>query len=369
MNIRKIIGVSGMCGVLCIGSVCAAANPRVYVNGQRAEKDAVLLDDTTYIPVRAMCEALGANVSWDAESQSVFVTLTEDDIVAKTVEDVSPSIVTIVGNYSGNEQASAYNNLTMHGTGVIYKSNGHIVTNAHVVDGIKNLTVVLNNGELYPGTVLYSDEKADLAVVKIDKIGLRPVTMAKKEDIVTGKTAIAIGTPISLSMRNTVTKGIISGAAVALNDSYYKLIQTDATINPGNSGGPLLNLKGEVIGINSSKYADVSIDNVGFAIPADTVSRVIAQFETYGKILRPNQNFTLEQSPEARIGLPTQKGLTVRSSENDSLAPGDVITAVNGIKVHSTADWNEALKSTYDGTSVIIDCVKGGEIRQMTITM
>ena len=161
-------------------------------------------------------------------------------------------------------------------------------------------------------------------------------------------------------MRNTVTKGIVSGVGVALSDSYYKLLQTDAAINPGNSGGPLVNVKGELIGINSSKYASANIDNIGFAIPVDTVNYVINQYESNGRILRPTLNFTLVQSWEASIGLPTNKGLTVKGSTNPSLLNGDTITKVNGYAVHSIVDWNEAIKDSYNGTGVIITYVRDG---------
>ncbi|MEE1043204.1 MAG: trypsin-like peptidase domain-containing protein [Clostridia bacterium] len=248
-------------------NVSAYNNVRVYVNGMRLNHNVILNEGTTYVPIRAVSESLGANVVWDQESFSAYITFTEEDAVSKVVENVSPSVVTIVGNYNGSGVVIDYNNPTMHGSGVIYKSNGHIITNAHVVEDIKNLTVILNDGTSLPGKVLYSDKNSDLAIVKIDKIGLKPVSMADKSSILSGKTAIAIGTPISLSMRNTVTKGIVSGNGVSLSDSYYKLIQTDAAINPGNSGGPLLNSKGELIGINSSKYVSVGIDNMGFAIP------------------------------------------------------------------------------------------------------
>lgn len=346
----------------------AQTQVRVYVNGMRVNENTFLHNDLTYIPLRAVSEALGATVSWDPETYSAHITFTEDDAIAKVVEDVSPSVVTIVGNYNSSGLANQYNNPTMHGTGVIYKANGHIITNAHVVKDIKNLTVVLSNGETYPGSVLYQDETADLAIVKINKLGLKPITIAKKEDIVSGRTAIAIGTPISLSMRNSVTKGIVSGADVSLPDSHYKLIQTDATINPGNSGGPLVNIKGELIGINSSKYAAVNIDNMGFAIPVDTVEYAISQFEIYGRILRPTLDFTLEQSWEAKIGLPTTKGITVKTSSNSQLQAGDVISKVNGIEVHSIADWNEAIKDTYRGASLTLDFTRNGVNQQATIS-
>lgn len=347
--------------------VYAQTQVRVYVNGMRVNENTFLHNDLTYIPLRAVSEALGATVTWDPETYSAHITFTEDDAIAKVVADVSPSVVTIVGNYNNSAIANQYNNPTMHGTGVIYKANGHIITNAHVVKDIKNLTVVLSNGETYPGNVLYTDETADLAIVKINKVGLKPITMAKKEDIISGRTAIAIGTPISLSMRNSVTKGIVSGADVALPDSHYKLIQTDATINPGNSGGPLVNIKGELIGINSSKYAAVNIDNMGFAIPVDTVEYAISQFEIYGRILRPDLNFTIEQSWEAKIGLPTTKGLTVKTSSDANLQPGDVISKINGIEVHSIADWNEAIKSTYRGNSITLEITRNGVTQQIVI--
>lgn len=352
--------------MLSVGAV--AQEVRVYVNGMRLNQPVILQDGYTYAPLRALSESLGAQVSWDDATQSAYITFTEDDAIAKVVEDVSPSVVTIIGNYDNSAASVQYNNPTMHGTGVIYKNNGYIVTNAHVVEDIKNLTVVLSDGTLLPGKILYTDELADLAIVKIEKIGLKPITMASPDSVVSGKTAIAIGTPISLSMRNSVTKGIVSGAEVALRDSYYKLIQTDATINPGNSGGPLLNIKGELIGINTSKYADVSVDNMAFAIPVDTVSYVISQFEQYGKVIRPELSFSLEESWEAKIGLPTAKGITVKASADTRLINGDVIYTVNGIAVHSIADWNEAIKATYNGSSLGIGYQRGGQDGYVEIT-
>ena len=359
---RLIRFISGfVAGAVLAGGIVAAHDEiRVYINGMRLNEQVIMSNDRTYVPLRAVGESLGAQVEWDEKSNSAFITFTEDDAVAKIVEQVSPSVVTIIGNYAGGGQAVSYNNPTMHGSGVVYRSNGHIITNAHVVENIKNLTVVLNDGSSYPASVLYSDEKSDLAIVKIDKLGLKPIVMADENTILSGKTAIAIGTPISLSMRNTVTKGIVCGKDVAIEDSYYKLIQTDTAINPGNSGGPLINSKGELIGINSSKYVSVGIDNVAFAIPVDTVQYVISQFETYGYINRPNINITLEQSWEAKIGLPTTKGITVKTSSEALIHTGDIITAVGGIDVHSIADFNEAVKDSYDGVTLKITVTRGG---------
>jgi len=360
-----LIAASVTCALVL--AVFAETDIRVYVNGERVNEDIIIRNDRTYIPLRAVGEALGANVEWNDETRSANITFTEENAVAKIVEDISPSVVTIVGNYTDTDSAADYNNLTSHGSGVIYKSNGHILTNAHVVKDIKNLTVVLNDGQSIAGKVLYCDELADIAVIKINKIGLKPISFADESTIQAGQTAIAIGTPISLSMRNSVTKGIVSGNGVTLNGSHYKLLQTDAAINPGNSGGPLVNISGQLIGINSSKYVSANIDNMGFAIPIGTVKNLINQFETNGKILRPKLDFEFEQSWEARIGLPTVKGLTVTVSSNSQLMKDDIINAVNGITVHSVTDWNEAIKESYNGSTLTINYTRGTQTADITI--
>lgn len=341
-------------------SVGATSDMRVYVNGNRLDSEIIVSNDRIYVPLRAVSEGFGANVLWNDSTRTADISFSEDDAVCQVVKDCSESVVAIIGNYKTNDVSASYNNPTVHGSGVIYKSNGYIITNAHVVKDILNLTVVLSNGESVSGKVLFSDETLDLAIVKIDKIGLRPIKMADPSAVVSGRTAIAIGTPLSMSLRNTVTKGIISGSGVALPDSYYKLLQTDATINPGNSGGALLNINGELVGINSSKFAGVGIENTAFAIPVDTVIYAIEQYEKYGTVNRAKLDLTLEQSWEAKIGLPTKKGVTVKQSGYDTLLAGDEITAINGIAVHSIADINEALKKTYNSGAIEVSFVRNG---------
>ena len=344
-----------------VGFAQTSDMPRVFVNGKKLDAEVIMKDDRIYVPLRAVNESLGAEVSWDGEARVAYVDFSEDDQLSKLVEEISPCVVAIIGNYNGKESEIQFNNPTIHGSGVVYKSNGYILTNAHVVKDIKNLTVILIDGTSLPGTVLYSDENADLAVVKINKLGLRAIKMADMATVKSGKTAIAIGTPVSMSLRNSVTKGIISSPAVSLSDSYYRLIQTDTTINPGNSGGALINTKGELVGITSSKFVNINIENIGFAIPIDTVKYALAQFEAYGEIKRPDFGITLEQSWEAKTGLPTTKGLVVKKAPNGILSEGDVIIKVNDIRVSSIVDWNEAVKTTYNGDSLNITYKKGGE--------
>lgn len=357
---RKAMLLLGM--LLLFVIVSYAQDIRVYVNGMRMEQDVILKDNRTYVPLRAVSEALGAEVVWDDATRSVSITFTEEDAVAGVVENVSPCVVTIVGNYNDGSLAMEYNNPTVHGSGVVYKSNGYILTNAHVVKDVKNLTVVLSDGAALPAKVMLSDEIADIAIVKVEKLGLKTITMAAPETVIAGKTAIAIGTPVSLSMRNTVTRGIVSANGVSVPGSHYKLIQTDAAVNPGNSGGPLLNSKGELMGINSSKFSGSGIDNMAFAIPVDTVQYIISEYEMHGIVRRPHIDVAFTESWEAKIGLPTNKGLTVKSVSGIKLAVGDIIHRVGDTEVHSITDWNEAVKKNFNGKTLTVSFIRNGVV-------
>lgn len=354
---HKLIAAGACVTAFALGVAAATSrNPSVFVNGQRLSDTAYNIDDRVYIPLRAVAESMGAEVSWSDSEYAAFIEMTEDDRITKVVEQVSPSVVALAGSYNGSSTA------TVHGSGVVIKPNGTILTNAHVVESMENITVVLYDGQTLAGRVLYSDKTADLAVVKIEKLGMKPISFAKADGISTGQTAIAIGTPISLTMRNSATKGIVSGKDVAVSGQHYKYLQTDASINSGNSGGPLVNTRGELIGINTRGFAAYYAENVGFAIPVDTVEYALGQFEKNGRIIRPELDMTLEQPWAATIGLPTTEGLTVRSSNDASITVGDIVTHIGGIEVHSMQDVNEALKKTYAGGGTVnVRYLHGGE--------
>lgn len=353
---NKFVAIAACVAAFACGAVVASPRePSVFVNGQRLSDSAYNINDRVYIPLRAVAESMGAEVDWSEAENAAFIETSDSGLTAKVVEKVSPSVVALVGSYNGSATA------TVHGSGVVVKSNGTILTNAHVVESMENITAVLYDGQTCAGRVLYSDKTADLAMVKIDKLGMKPLPFAKNDTIATGQEVVAIGTPISLTLRNTATKGIISGTQVSVSGQYYKYLQTDASINSGNSGGPLVNMRGELVGINSRGFAASYADNVNFAIPVDTVEYAISQFEKNGRIVRPELKVTLEQPWAAIIGLPTTEGLTVRAGTDESLAAGDVITAIGGIAVHSTQDVNEALKKTYNGGTVHVDYLRCGE--------
>ncbi|MCI8520371.1 MAG: trypsin-like serine protease [Clostridia bacterium] len=359
---KKIVAL--FTGILFIPATAYASDVNIFVHNNPINTGGFISDDTTYVPLRAVSEVLGAQVIWDNDTRSVYIDTDEDTRTGKVIEESSKSVVAIVGNHKSNYitgTASDYNELTAHGTGVIIKSGGSILTNAHVISDIDNITVVFSDGESYPAQVQYIDKESDLAVVKVGRLGLKPITFADTNSVFAGQSVVAIGTPLSLSMRNSASKGIISGVNVNVSKAYYPLLQTDAAINGGNSGGPLLNMKGQLIGINSSKYAGVGIEGLSFSIPLDTINYVLSQFEMNGKVCRPNLGITLENSWEARIGLPTKKGVTVKASSSDTLKIGDVINTVNGIEVHSIVDFNKALRDTYSSGSIKVIYTRNGE--------
>lgn len=339
--------ISMLLATAVFGSASALANTNIYVNDRPIDAEVIMKDDKTYIPVRAVSEAMGADVQWDGESNSVYVTMSDETLIPNIIESVSDSVVAIAGNYN---QGYAF------GTGVVIKSGGSILTNAHVVKDLNNPTVIFKNGDSYPCTVQYIDEVADIAVVKISKLGLTPITIGSYDDLRVGETVIAIGTPLSLTLRNTATKGMVSGKDVAIGE-YFSYLQSDTATNNGNSGGPLINLRGELVGINAMgiRYAD----GMSFAIPSDTVQFVLKQFETKGKVEYPKLGVEFDQSWEANIGLPTKKGLWVRG-HNGELETGDEVVAVNGVEIHSLTELHEALKDTYISGNITVTRVRNG---------
>lgn len=276
----------------------------------------------------------------------------------KIISKVGPSVVGIIGKIKQDSQnySTRGDNLEF-GSGVIYKAEGYIITNAHVVADMENIVVVLSNGKAYSARLKAIDEKSDLAMIKIDKGGLTPAVFGDASDITVGEQVIAIGTPLSFSLRNSATKGIVSGLNRAV-EGEYRFIQSDAAINGGNSGGPLVNMEGKVIGINSVKYTGFGVEGLNFSIPVDTVKYVISHFEKYGKVKRPYLGAVFSEGVAARYGLPSDEGLTITDIESGSPAQSaslqidDLVTEVNGIKVSTIIDYNEDMKKYLPGDTV-----------------
>ena len=369
---RKIVFACMISALLL--SQTAMAAPNVEVNGTQIDTDAVIIDDKTYVPLRGVFEAAGAEVSWNEETQTAGInisnSLSDDELIPSVIESVSPSVVGIIGrgkteSYYGSQEG------IMSGSGVIIKTGGEILTNAHVVKNMNMILVVMNDGKGYEAQLKYIDDDTDLAVVKIKKIGLPVVKLANSEDIVVGKQVIAIGTPITFSLRNSATVGHISGLNRSVGDPY-RLIQTDTAITHGNSGGALINMNGELVGITSSGYSGT---NTNFAVPVDTVKYVLNQFELYGKVRHISFGAEFQEDWLAELGVPSEAGLTIKGLEKSSplakasFKTGDVLVYVDDIAINSIVELNELMKNYLPGDTVKVGVKTNGEIKYADIVL
>ena len=369
---RKIVFACMISALLL--SQTAMAAPNVEVNGTQIDTDAVIIYDKTYVPLRGVFEAAGAEVSWNEETQTAGInisnSLSDDELIPSVIESVSPSVVGIIGrgkteSYYGSQEG------IMSGSGVIIKTGGEILTNAHVVKNMNTILVVMNDGKGYEAQLKYIDEDTDLAIVKIKKIGLPVVKFANSEDIVVGKQVIAIGTPITFSLRNSATVGHISGLNRSVGEPY-RLVQTDTAITHGNSGGALINMNGELVGITSSGYSGT---NTNFAVPVDTVKYVLNQFELYGKVRHISFGAEFQEDWLAELGVPSEAGLTIKGLEKSSplakasFKTGDVLVSVDDVAINSIVELNELMKNYLPGDTVKVGVKTNGEIKYADIVL
>ena len=267
------------------------------------------------------------------------------------------------------------------GSGIIYSTDGYIVTNNHVVEGASDIRVAIADGSTYDAELIGRDPETDLAVIKIDCCELPAAELGTSSDLVVGELAVAIGSPEGFEQ--SVTSGIIS----ALNRNVFMpdggalldVIQTDTAINPGNSGGPLSNSVGEVVGINT---AIVSIsggyDGIGFAIAIDNAKPVIEEIIATGSATHPWLGFTgrtLDPAVVERYDLPVDSGAIVveivpgTPAEEAGLEAGDIITAIDGAEVESMDQLVVELRKKKIGDTVTIEFYRGDEMIQSQATL
>lgn len=288
------------------------------------------------------------------------------------------------------------------GSGVIYKKEGnyaYVVTNNHVVEGQNALQVLLADGQKVDAKLVGTDAYTDLAVVKIPAKNVTTVaTFGDSSQLKVGEPAIAIGSPLGTEYANSVTEGIISSLnrqVVSQNDSGQEVninaIQTDAAINPGNSGGALVNIAGQVIGINSSKIAStsastsgVSVEGMGFAIPSNDVTTIISQLEKDGKVTRPalgvrtvDLNALTDQQKEQILKVPSSLTNGVVLAQVNSATPAekaglkqyDVITAIDGQEVKTGTELRAALYKKSVGDSIKVTYYRGNDKKTTTVQL
>ena len=266
------------------------------------------------------------------------------------------------------------------GSGVIYDKSGLIVTNNHVVEGASEIVVSLSDGTSVPGKILGTDPATDLAVVKIDAQNLPVAEFGDSSDIQVGEPAIAIGNPLGLEFRGSVTVGVISALnrSVQVGERNFNLIQTDAAINPGNSGGALVNADGKVIGINSAKIAVSNVEGIGFAIPINSVKPIIKELAEKGKVAHPYVGASLiDKTIADHYGFDADlKGglLIMKLTQNGPLAlagarTGDIILAFDGRKMSSVADLRDEINKHKAGDNVAVTILRNEQEITLSVTL
>ena len=262
------------------------------------------------------------------------------------------------------------------GSGFILTPDGYVMTNAHVVEGADEVVVTLPDKREFKAKIIGADKRTDVAVVKIEATGLPAVRVGDVSKVKVGEWVMAIGSPFGLE--NTVTAGIISAKGRDTGD-YLPFIQTDVAINPGNSGGPLINMRGEVVGINSQIYSrSGGFMGISFSIPIDEAIRVSEQLRTNGRVSRGRIGVQIDQVTKdvaESIGLGKAQGALVRGVETGSpgekagIEPGDIITRFDGKAIEKPSDLPRLVGNTKPGTKSTVTVFRRGNSRDLTVTI
>ena len=300
--------------------------------------------------------------------------------VVRAAKNVGPAVVGITNKAVARDFFFNLRDVEGYGSGVIFRKDGYIVTNNHVIDGAKEIIVSLSDGRSLNGKLIGADEITDLAVVKVDADDLPAAEFGDSDDIMVGEPAIAIGNPMGLEFQGSVTTGVISAVNRVLNkgESNMKLIQTDAAINPGNSGGALVNADGKVIGINSQKIVTNAVEGMGFAIPINTVRSVVEELISQGHVTRPYLGVSVfDKESAARQGyiLNVDKGVYVFNVSLDGPAGrtgfrrGDIILAVGGTEVNTVGELRAAITAHKVGETVEVKYDSNGTTKTVNVTL
>ncbi len=353
---------------------------------------------------------LSANYFASSDSSSTTINkqinIEESSATIDVVEEVSPSVVSIViskdlseiynlddpfGFFYGYGTPQGQTEIG-GGTGFIIDANGLILTNKHVIsDTEADYTVITNDGSSYEATIIGTDPFNDLGIVKIEATGLKPVALADSNQIQIGQTAIAIGNTLG-EYRNTVTRGVISGIDRTITAGDYsgaaevieEAIQTDAAINPGNSGGPLLDLEGQVIGVNTAINREG--ESIGFAIPINIAKPVIVSVQKHGRIIRPmlgiryriiNQEFAEANDMSIDYGVllisgdgPGQLAVVPDSpADQAGLQKDDIILEFNGQKIDADHSLAGEIAKYQVGDIVSLKIIHNNEEKIINVTL
>lgn len=326
------------------------------------------------------------NIVENQENQTVSnVNITETNTIKTAINEIYDSVV-LVETYNNDSQISS-------GTGFVYKKDetkGYIITNQHVIEKGNKYIITLTNGEEVEATLLGSDVYSDIAVLAIDQskvIQIAKLGESSKSEI--GDTVFAVGSPLGKEYMGTVTKGILSGkdrtvtATTNNNSVILEVLQTDAAINPGNSGGPLVNINGEVIGVNSMKLVQDEIEGMGFSIPIELVTALLEKLENGEKITRPLIGVEMTDITNTyylytqRIMIPEEieQGIVIIKTTQDypaaqaGLQKGDIVLEINDVQIKDSAHFKYLLYKFNVGDTVKIKYYREGKILESNMLL
>jgi putative serine protease PepD len=259
------------------------------------------------------------------------------------------------------------------GSGFVYDTDGHVITNDHVVKGASSISVMFPDGSEYAAKVVGTDPSTDLAVIKVDAPSskLHPLSLGNSGSLQVGDGVVAIGSPFGLA--ETVTTGIVSALdrdiSSANNYTISGAIQTDAAINHGNSGGPLLNMDGDVVGVNTQIESESGgNDGVGFAVPSNIIKSVVSHLVSGQKVTHPYLGVLVGDAAKGS-GASLGRVTSGSPASKAGLKPGDVITRFGGEKIGSAADLTAAVAAKHPGDKVSVTYVRGGSTKTVTVTI
>ena len=372
-------------------------NNRKYINNSKGRFDkrlavillaAILIGGVSGYKLNTHMHPAGdgqGTYTWSNDSSApVDSTLpaSRNTAVVETAKRVGPAVVGITSEVYDrdifNRNVEVGQNV---GSGVIFDKKGYIVTNNHVVGNNRQVNVALSDGQVVTGKVIGTDSVTDLAVVKIPGSDKLPVAeFGNSDSLQPGETAVAIGNPLGLEFRGTVTVGVISALNRTLDDveQQIKLIQTDAAINPGNSGGALCTADGKVIGINSAKIAKAGVEGMGFAIPINQVKVIVSQLISNGHVTRPYLGlYGIDKTLAARngISLDHNGGIYVYKIADGSpldgsdIVRGDYIMQINGKATNSLSELRNVMMNYKPGDKVTITYEHSGHTRTAVVVL
>lgn len=367
--------------------------------GLRATVAAIL----ALVLVAGSCGATAAIVShrWDSKTREMEKTMNQkiEDLQKRVNTPAAPGAVSgqpvADGEYMTPSQVYAENvnsvvgisnqgtHMSSSGSGFIISEDGYVVSNYHVVEGAVSLTVITHDGTEYPAELVGYMASNDVSLLKIDAKDLKPVKIGVSDDLVVGDQVAAIGNPLG-ELTATLTVGYISSkdrTVATGNNQYINMMQTDAAINSGNSGGPLFNMKGEVVGITTAKYSGnsnsgASIEGIGFAIPIDDVTDIVADLQKYGYVtgaslgvMVTNMDKSVADMYSLPIGSYVKSVVEGSAADRAGIQPKDIIISLGSYKVESNTDLTRALRKFEAGDTTVITVYRGGEKLDLNITL